>query len=305
MRTVPDFHAATRFLWSNARLIDRYRFAYLFLGADARPALRVLETYQNTDGGFGNALEPDLRGPVSQPQPVELALHILDELEAMDDPMVERACDYLMTITTSDGGVPFVLPMREEYPRAPWWNTDPDPPASINPTAAIAGLLHKHRIGHQWLAGATEFCWRSIEGEVERGGYDFATIFTFLEHVPDRARAEAAFERMGQQLLQGVVSLDPNAEGHVFLPLQFAPTPESPARRLFDDATIERHVDAVVQQQQPDGGWPIAWEPPSPAAVCEWRGFVTIGVLQMLRGYGRLSATEMQIPASRRSAIPG
>jgi hypothetical protein len=300
-----DFAAATNFIWSNARLIDRYRFAHQFQEGDALPVLETLRAYQNGDGGFGNALEPDIRAPLSQPQPCELALHVLDELEAMNNPMVSRVCAYLQSITTRDGGVPFVLPMDDEFPRAPWWNTEPNPPAAVNPTAAIAGLLHKHAIAHPWLAPATEFCWREIEQERTWDGHDFLVLFTFLQFVPDRDRAQKAFQRLARQLLDGgVVSLDPAAEGYVFLPLQFAPTPDSPQRGLFDDETIERHLDALVGRQQPDGGWLIGFEPPSPAALLEWRGSVTVSALQTLLAYGRLPSVRPG-SASRLSATPG
>jgi hypothetical protein len=284
-----DLQKADTFIWSNARLLDRLRYAHRFKGGPREPILAALAPYQNPDGGFGNGLEPDLRGPVSQPQPVEFALHILDELDALHEPMVTRALDYLVGITTAEDGVPFVLPMAEEYPRAPWWNTGPEPPASINPTAGIAGLLHKHGISHSWLGPATEYCWRSIESDQERGGYDYLTIFAFLEFVPDRARARRAFERISAELLNGdLVTLDPNVTEHAFMPLDFATSPKSPQRALFDDATIDRHVTALAEHQQPDGGWPISWEPPSPLAELEWRGVATLRALTILRDYGRL-----------------
>jgi hypothetical protein len=75
------------------------------------------------------------------------------------------------------------------------------------------------------------------------------------------------------------------------MPLDFAPSPSSPARRLFDDETIERHLDGLVARQQPDGGWPIGWEPPSALAELEWRGHVTVHALDVLRAYGRLNST--------------
>jgi hypothetical protein len=100
--------AAATFIWSKARLLDRLRFAHRFQHADRGPVVATLAAYQNADGGFGNGREPDLRGPVSQPQPVEFAFHILDEVDALDDPMVARALDYLLTIRTPEGGVPFV-----------------------------------------------------------------------------------------------------------------------------------------------------------------------------------------------------
>ena len=65
------------------------------------------------------------------------ALCILDEAEAFGDPMVTQVCDYLLSITTAEGGVPFVLPSVHDYPRAPWWESGDQPPASLNPTSTL------------------------------------------------------------------------------------------------------------------------------------------------------------------------
>ena len=120
------------------------------------------------------------------------------------------------------------------------------------------------------------------------GADDAISILTFLEYVPDRVRAEAAFEQLGQRIRGDLVAVDPATPGYVKTPLEFAPHPESLARRLFDDATIELHLEALAAKQQEDGGWPITWEPPSAAAVTEWRGFMTLKWLGVLDSYGRL-----------------
>jgi hypothetical protein len=288
----PDVQKAAAFIWLNARLLDRHRFAFHFLSASRDQVLAALRPYQNADGGFGNGLEPDLRAPTSQPQPVEFALHILDEIDAYNDPSVPRACAYLTTITTSEGGVPFVLESASAYPSAPWWITaDYHPPASLNPTAAIAGLLHKHNIATPWLAPATDYCWRVLEANTPLGGYDYKSVLTFLEYVPDHARAEGVFQRLAAGLLESdQLTLDPDAEGHVFMPLDFAPLPSSPMRRYFPDDVIERHLGALIRRQQPDGGWPITWTPPSTLAEMEWRASVTLGALLLLRASNVLPA---------------
>ena len=114
-------------------------------------------------------------------------------------------------------------------------------------------------------------------------------MLTLLENTQDRERGEAVFARLGEWVLDRLVALDPAATGYVKTPLEFAPRPDALARRLFDDATIERHLDALEERQQDDGGWPITWEPPSAAAVSEWRGFVTLRSLDVLHAYGRLA----------------
>jgi hypothetical protein len=281
--------AAAGFVWRTARLLDRHRFAHLFLDGDRAPVLAALAAYQNPDGGFGNALEPDLRGPASQPEPVEVAFGVLDEVGAMDHPMVAAACDWLVTATTPDGGVPFVLPSAAEHPRAPWWETQPDPPANLVPTAAIAGLLHKHRVAHPWLKGATDYSWRAIDAMAGTSPYEVRAVLPFLDHVPDRDRAEAAFSRVGALTLdQGLVALDPGATGEVHTPLDYAPTPATMARRLFDDDVIAAHLDHLVASQQPDGGWNVSFPAWTEAAGLEWRAWATVHNLTVLRAYGRL-----------------
>jgi hypothetical protein len=283
----PDLARCADFVWRNARLLDRYRFAHHFLGGSAEPVLTALRGYQNADGGFGNALEPDLRAPLSQPQPVEVALRILTRMEAMGDPMVRSACDYLTSITTPAGGVPFVLAAASEYPCAPWWRAEGEQPASLNPTAALAGLLHRTGVEHPWLKAATDFCWRALEAPGGLGGYDLVAVLTFLEHVPQRDRAERAFGAVAERVL-AEVNLDPYAEGHVFTPLNFAPHPGALARRLFDDAVIEAHLNALIERQESDGGWPITWDAPSPAAELEWRGSLAVDTPLQLRAYSRI-----------------
>src|ERR1044072_442432 len=134
--------SAETFILSNARLLERHLFAFHFQGGHGQKVLSALLAYQNQDGGFGNALEPDKRTMTSQPIDQEFALRILDEI-GFEPSIALQTCDFLETITI-DGGIPFVLPTVRDAPRAEWWNTDTDhPPASINPTASIAGLLHK------------------------------------------------------------------------------------------------------------------------------------------------------------------
>lgn len=303
--SAPALDAAADFIWRNARVLDRHRFAYLVGTGGAEPVLAALRAYQNRDGGFGNGLEPDIRAPVSLPQPLELALRVLDEIDGFGDPIVARACDWLMSVSTAEGGVPYVLPAVQGWPHAPWWTPGDAQPASVNPTAPIAGLLCRHAVVHPWLAGATAFVWRELDGPLDQlGGYDAIALFAFLDGVRSAAaartalgdatadaaaRAEVSAERLAAIVLErGVVALDPAAEGHVIGPLALAPRPDALARRAFADEVIDRHLDALATAQQDDGGWPITWQPPSPAAALEWRGWVTVSALRTLRAYRRV-----------------
>lgn len=288
MGTQPDLAKATAFLWESARLLERHRFTSMFLGGGPQAVLEALHPYQNADGGFGHGLEPDIRAPVSQPVPTWMALCILDEAGAFHDPMVMRACDYLLSITTSQGGVPFTLPSVNPYPRAPWWQSEDQPSASLNPTAAIVALLQRNHVEHPLVAQAADYCWRQLEEMDQTSPYEMRAVFPFLDAAPDRQRAEQVFARVGPKILeQKLVTLEPVLQQETHTPLNFAPHPQSLARRLFSDKVIDIHLDALAAAQQEDGGWLFNWLDWNRAAALEWRGIVTVEALVTLRAYGR------------------
>lgn len=279
---------AVEFTWRNARLIDRRRHEFHFLGGSREAVVAALRGYVNEDGGFGHALEPDLRSPECQPVFQEAGLRILDEI-AFDDGIVEGVLRYLPTITTDEGGIPWVLPSATNYPRAPWWQPEEPLRAKLMPTGAIAGYLHRNGVEDPWLDRATEFCWRAFEEGEPEEVHDLLFGLVFLENAPDVARARQAFEAVGERILsKGLVCLDADDEGYVQKPLDFAPTPESWCRELFGTSVIEEHLDVFAARQQEDGGWAISWPPVSPACELEWRGFLTVNALLLLRAYGRL-----------------
>jgi hypothetical protein len=286
---VTDLDAAARFIAGHARVLDRRRFERLFSDGDATPVRDAVAAFRNADGGFGHALEPDGRTPASQPAAVMMALETLDEADAWDEELVAGACEWLEANAPAEGGVSFVEPTVEGWPHAPWWQAEEGRPASLLTTGKIAGTLHTRRVQHPWLDRATELLWRRIDKLDDPGPYGFRGVLAFLQHVPDRGRAEQALERVGPLLFErDMVALDPGAEGEVHTPLDFAPNPDSIARRLFDASTIEAHLDHVAASQAEDGGWTFNWLAWSPVAASEWRGSLTVDALRTLQVNGRL-----------------
>lgn len=284
-----DQTQAAQFIWHNARLLERQRYAYHFLAGRRESVLAVVRAYQNADGGFGHALEPDIRCPESQPVPTQHALEFLSEI-GLDAELGRQIGDYLVSITTAEGGVPWLLPSAHHYPRAPWWNTVAEPPAALNPTAALVGLLYKNRVNHPWLERATAYCWAQIARLEPTDFHAFGVAFTFLEHVPERARAAGEIERLVALMVAGGLVAESGATGYVRKAVDWAPTPDHFLRPYFREATIQADLDALVDAQLADGGWPVPWPPISPACELEWRGWITLGNLLILRANDRLTS---------------
>ena len=288
MNKTPDFDAAADFLAAHARVLDRRVFQRLFSGGAAEPVRDAVAAYRNADGGFGHALEPDCRAAASQPAAVEMAMRIMDLADAWDERLVRDAIDWLTAIAPAEGGAAFIQPSVSEGPHAPWWVPAEGHPASLIQTGQIAAMLYAREFAHPWLDGAARVMWSGIETLTSPNGYEMFGVLAFLEHVPDRKRAEDAFDRIGPLLLSsGLVALDPAAEGETFGPLDFAPLPGSIARRLFDAPTMDAHLDHLAGAQRDDGGWMFNWPSWSPAAEADWRGFITVDALRILRANGR------------------
>lgn len=277
---MPSLDSAHQFLAAGGRILDLRRFERLFLGGDARPVRDAVAAYRNADGGFGHALEPDGRAPGTQPAATEQALRILHQADAWDDELARGACDQLEATAPEEGGATFVAPNIEGWPHAPWWQ--PQDGASLISTGQIAGTLHARGFEHPWLDRATELVWKRVDSLTEPGPYDLYGALRFLDDVPDRDRAVAAFERVAPAVRRAV-TLDPEATGEVHGPLGFAPRPESIARPLFDDATIRAHLDHLAAGQQDDGGWTFNFPVWSPAQEADWRGCFTVDALDTLR----------------------
>lgn len=281
-----DVAAAEHFLFANARLLERHRAAVLLHGAPVGPVLDVLRAYRNPDGGFGNALEPDVRAPESEPVATLAALDVLAEIGALDDPMVTDAAAWIASIADPDGGVPFVLPTAAAHPRAPWMVPSA---GGSHLTFALAAALWKADAGEPWRRRATEWCWAKLENSEELSAYWVKFSLDFLDHVPEQSRASAAIEGVRPLIgSDGSLPVPGGAANERLTPLTLAERPDGRSRGLFTDGQIADDLDRLERGQQGDGGWTFDWLAWSPGQTVEWRGAVTLRALIKLRAHRRI-----------------
>lgn len=139
------FEQARRFVYQNARPLDMARWKFYFEGGSQADVLNILAAYQNADGGFGYALEPDNWNPNSTPIATWYAAKILMEIGFRDasHPIVKGMLRYL------DSGKDFVegkwcntVPVNNVYPHAVWWHCDNDlGMPDDNPTVTLCGFI--------------------------------------------------------------------------------------------------------------------------------------------------------------------
>jgi hypothetical protein len=293
-----DIAAATAFMAGHARLLDRRRFELLTDPGAAGATTAALEAYRNPDGGYGYGLEPDLRSPESQ---IGAAGHAFEALAEVAPTTISRRgvelCDWLASVSLPDGGVPFALPVTDPAACAPFWAGADPSVSSLQITAFVAG--HAHELArhdpavaeHPWLERATDYCFDAIR---RLDDAPFALVLQFAVNLLDVAyetRPEAAdlLDTLARFIPpDGRVPVAGGADGETIRALGLAPLPDRPARELFGKDVIDAELEQLVNQQEEDGGWRVDFDSYSPAAGLEWRGYITVGSLRLLRANAAL-----------------
>ncbi len=289
-----DPNSAATFMATQARLLDRRRYEVLFRDGDPESALAALEAYRNPDGGYGWGLEPDCRSATSQPGPALHAFEVFGSVGPVTSPRAVELCDWLQSISLPDGGVPFALPMPDPEGSAPFWAQADASVSSLQITAIVALTAHGVAAhdpavaAHPWLAGATRYCLGEIE-KISEAPHALVLAFSMklLDALGDDPDANRLIDKLGQYIPDdGLVAVGGGIEGETMRPLDFAPSPRGPARRLFKADVIEADLLRVAGAQHEDGGWRVDYTSYSPAANLEWQGMYTVNMLSLLRDNG-------------------
>jgi hypothetical protein len=274
--------------------------AYLFDGAPADAALTCLAAFANPDGGFGHALEPDLRTAASSVLCTTVGLQHLRTLHVpATHPLVAGAMAYLRA--TFDPAIrvwPIIPPAVEDAPHAPWWGYDD---GLAERWGGFLGNPRPEIVGYLWQFGPDDALRAELLDETIAyldglDALDMHALQCYLRllDTPDLPREARA------RLLEGLTPLVDAAvarkpaqwAGYALPPLTVAPTPDAPFRALMGDS-LDAHLDYLLAQQGDDGGWaptfswgthPEVWA----VAEREWRGILTLGILRGLRAYGRV-----------------
>jgi hypothetical protein len=287
-----DLDAASDFMATHARVLDRRRFDVVVHDAPPEGALAALSAYRNADGGYGWGLEPDLRDARSQPAPALHAFEVFEDIIPATSPDAVELCDWLASASLRDGGLPFALPVGSPAGCAPFWAKADPSVSSLQITAVVTGIAHRVAAndpavaGHPWLTRATQFCLAAIDalGD-DPHALVLAFSLRFLDAVQDtQPEAAELIARLGEHIpASGLVHVGGGLEDEFMRPLDFAPLPDRPVRTLFPPEAISAELERLVDRQQDDGGWPSEFASYSPAAALEWRGHLTVRAVSILK----------------------
>jgi len=128
MRTIDEIQIKKikKFIFSNGRLLERKIFSYFFESGSIDETIKPLVAYQNSDGGFGNGIEPDLLCPNSSGIGAETAMHYLDLLDYVDNEITDQLFNWIIKEQNEDGGINHPPKNMDNYPFQEWWGGPDD-----------------------------------------------------------------------------------------------------------------------------------------------------------------------------------
>ena len=265
---------ARDFVYQHGALWERALFAQLFEQRSRERTVRCLAQYQNEDGGWGHALEHDVRTPHSNAVATEYALGIMREFDLAEPEMVRRTAAWCEAHQAQTGEFPLGEAFHA-YPRAPWWQDAPE-----HSPAGITGRLAALDAGTPRLLERTAH-WarqhlsleelRILDQENWRYRlYHYADYFLHVD-VPDAPACRDALVAKAIELARR----QPDAE----CALGWGTTPRLP-RGAVPPELKQKRLQALATGQREDGGLP------DPHGLPQWRPIGTLWALKTLKEHG-------------------
>jgi len=302
MLSVDAFEASRRFIEATGRPLEIARFQHAFDGASSEVVLDSLSDFQNKDGGFGHALEPDLRAPESSVLCTTIAFQLLRWLETQSNHhFISKGMDYFLNNHSQEQGGWRIIPeSADQSPRAPWWYQQSQKEKfnvfSLNPTAEVLGYYYDCRDQREQhiLSLESDHILSNLNGRDNIEMHELLCCLRLLQtkSLPDVFR-DQLFPKVNE-LIGDTVARDPQQWADYSLrPLQVVDNPQSPYMQRLK-VEVGLNLDYEIATQNEDGSWSPtwSWDDAFPTewlkAKKEWSGVITLEKLLALKNFNRI-----------------
>ncbi len=305
--TEDQYKRAKTYVERNARPVDSALFRYFFERGEADHVIEQVAEYQNDDGGFGHAIEPDFRLPESSPAATVAAFAYLRAVDAPPaHPVVTRAIDYLLATVDrrrwSWRPVPRTI---DDYPAAPWWTYQEwvgrGPAEWGNPNAELIAALVAYAplVPPNDLDDAVRAVERALDVLPDAPAMHVFLCFLRLARVAPPTLREQLVRRL-RPIVRKITALEETEWWEYSLrPCWVVPRPSA---IFYDELADElsRNLDFEIANQTANGSWVPFWEwgrfPEEWERACkEWTGELTVRTLLTLRAHGRIEGIASEL----------
>ncbi len=273
-----DFKKARDFVYANGVLWERALFAYLFEEGSLERLQQCIACYRNPDGGFGHAIEHDIRTPESHPLALEYILTVFArDVGIPPGNLFDGAADWVQVNRNEDGSLKNPASVLT-YPHAPWWTQG----GQTIPDSITGNLLKLGKASPGLLAHTKHWVAQNLTIEkIRETDWLFMAYhaYDYFFNVDDFPNVEQYRQVTVAQIGLLAEKAPEKQYGVVFT---FAPTPESRVAQAFPEI-IERDLDYLMETQQVDGHWM------DEHALSQWFPMTTILTLLHLKNFGRIT----------------
>lgn len=257
-----------RWIERNARPLEWALYRQKFENGSESAVLEALSAYQNPDGGFGYALEPDDWNQNSTLNATLYAMQLMLNIGVTQHPLMEGALRFLRSEACfRNGEWQFCTPSSRDYPHAPWWGMTEEEAREENAGVSnkVAGLiLTLCQPEDSLYQTALEVAKRSFPQFMqeppkgENGVAGYALLLPHWIQLGIAPEPEKAAKRM-LEIGNAAIERDPAKWGdYVPRPSGSIPTPESLLYPMNCEI-VETELDYVVDTLSKDGSWEPNW----------------------------------------------
>lgn len=303
--TKQQFEKAKEFMKTQAQDIDLAMFEYFFEDKPLIEVIHVLETYQNTDGGFGK-LDYDFEYPGSCLKHTESACRYIFDLSQVPckHPMIQKLIPYIIENYNSVSGEwkNHLVPEVNDYPHAFWWEYEktedfiPKDRADLidhydpNTNSALAGILVKYSflVPKEMLDAVKSVVIEKINSGYAFAQYGMMSDLYFVNALDDESLKNALMDTlMGNGDLIAILDENWGTENAYKL-CCWIDSPDHPYYTLYKN-DVKNNLKFLMESQEPDGSWSPNWSWGEPdvweRAEKRLKGMLTIKFLWTLKKF--------------------
>lgn len=271
MLSLNTYERVKTWVHRNAREIELSLWKFYFENGSQDDVIEALSYYQNDDGGFGNALEPDNWNPNSTPYTTLNAINILNDIgfQDMEHPIYKGILKYLYSEQDlMDFGWRFSVPENDAYPHALWWdfNEESNLTESIGLTSGLSIFLlkyaDKNSLLYQKVTGLVDKLLDQLVTDNQLGDMGIAGFIELVPNLKELGYGQYDYESLQLKLNQLVkTSIDHDIskwELYGVRPSNFIRDPQS---IYYQDnkESVEKELNYLVETLPLNDVWGITW----------------------------------------------
>lgn len=291
------------YMCTEARPLERSIFNYYFNDSSSDDILDSLEVFQNSDGGFGQGIEPDFKLKCSSPMSTSIGLRHLSKIDNSDraQNMIAKAIKYLEKTFDSNRNGWYSVPSDvNNYPHAPWWEFRDDINMTVidyswgNPTAELIGYIYKYReyLNKLNADSLISYAITDLNKRTEFNSEHEIFCYIHMYNAIDKELSSQVEDTLKLAISQLV---DTNQSGWI----NYVPTPlkfiDMDSKNFFgiEVKTIDQNLDYLIDRLEQDGRILPTWQWDKylkewEITKIEWMGILTCEALLSLLKFNRI-----------------